>query len=106
MWLAANRKDMSIIQILLDGRADVNKAEPQEKSTALHRAVINKTWPVCVLLVRHGADIDLPDAKGMTALDYAKKFHPEMAEQMKCLYSKSYELIIYLCTIYLSISTV
>ena len=89
MWLAANRKDTSIIQILLDGRADVNKVEPQEKTTALHRAVINKTWPVCVLLVRHGADIDLPDAKEMTALDYAKKFHPEMAEQMKGLYSKT-----------------
>ncbi|XP_062518161.1 uveal autoantigen with coiled-coil domains and ankyrin repeats-like isoform X3 [Corticium candelabrum] len=83
LWLAADRKDTSIIQILLDGRADVNKAEPREKTTALHRAVINKTWTVCVLLVRHGADIDLPDAKGMTALDYAKKFHPEMAEQMK-----------------------
>ncbi|XP_062518132.1 uncharacterized protein LOC134193319 isoform X3 [Corticium candelabrum] len=83
LWLAANRKDTSIIQILLDGRPDVNKAEPQEKTTALHRAVINKAWPVCVLLVRHGADVDLPDAEGMTALDYAKKFHPEMAEQMK-----------------------
>ena len=89
LWLAADNKDISIVQILLDGRADVNKVEPQEKTTALHRAVINKTWPVCVLLVKHGADIDLPDVKGMTALDYVNEFYPEMAEQMEGLNSET-----------------
>ena len=81
--MAAQNKNTNIIDILIDAQADLNKNEPEGGTTALHVAAKNKTRQVCVMLVRSGADVDLKDKIGATALDYIVKLMPDMEEQIK-----------------------
>lgn len=70
-----------IVKFLLQKGADVNEMgveneiderETEEMGTALHKAVANRHERVVKLLLEKGANIDLEDAKGRTALQIAE----------------------------------
>ena len=62
---------MDMVKLLVDFHADVN-ATDKDGMTALMLAAKNEKQDVVDFLLKHGAHAKLKDAKGQTALDYAK----------------------------------
>ncbi len=58
------------MKLLLDAQANLNCADDKGASP-LHLAVLNGHIHVATFLVDHGAQVDTPDDRGMTALHHA-----------------------------------
>ena len=74
---------IEIFRILLDkydSPDELNAREHKFGSTALHMAVTLRVVPIVRLLVDEpgGADVDIQDSAGKTALDYAKLHESQM----------------------------
>ncbi len=65
--------DLKILKMLLEFNIDVNILS-KNNQTALILAAGQNSFEVCQLLLEHGADKEISDNLGMTALDYANVF--------------------------------
>ncbi|MDR1747929.1 MAG: ankyrin repeat domain-containing protein [Spirochaetaceae bacterium] len=65
-----------MVKILVDAGANLNFVS-RDGQTALVLAVGAGNEPICELLSTHGADVNMKDRMGMSALDYAKLFKKE-----------------------------
>jgi len=65
---AARQNSMEAIAALADARADLNATTKQEGTTALQIAIINIHYDLANLLLEKGADPNVVDNSGMTAL--------------------------------------
>jgi ankyrin repeat protein len=68
--LTALGRDKEVVQMLLDGGADVNGADRWGR-TPLHRAVESHDFALASLLVSRGADVNRKDSTNRTPLSYA-----------------------------------
>ena len=86
LMFAVRTGDPAIVQKLIAAGADVNAAQTgginEIGKTALHRAATRKrNLDVVKVLVNAGADIDVEDEHGKTALDVAKWFEAMSGER-------------------------
>ena len=74
MYWAANCGNIKLIELLLDKGADINaKLEPNlGGGTPLHVAALLNRYNVARILIKRGADLQLTNAKGLTALQLAE----------------------------------
>ncbi len=72
--IAASKDNVDALKMLLS-RVKVNAQDtnPQNLKTALHWAVIKQSTASIKLILKYGGRFDIKDAKGKTALDYAKE---------------------------------
>lgn len=79
---AASAGDYAMAKAWLDQGIDVNAADTSDPSrrTALMAAVQNGHADVVKLLVARGANVDMQDTHGQSALDRARERHPELVE--------------------------
>lgn len=72
--IAASKDNVDALKMLLS-RVKVNAQDtnPQNLKTALHWAVIKQSINSIKLILKFGGRFDIKDAKGKTALDYAKE---------------------------------
>jgi ankyrin repeat protein len=68
LMYAARQNSMDAINALADAKADLNATTKQEGTTALQIAVINIHYDLANLLLERGADPNVVDLSGMTAL--------------------------------------
>ena len=68
LMYAARQNSMEAVNALADVKADLNATTKQEGTTALHIAIINIHYDLANLLLERGADPNVVDASGMTAL--------------------------------------
>lgn len=68
---AVDRKDEQLVARLIRDGADINGRFDHDV-TLLHLAVRNGDMDKARMLIRHGADAGLPDARGKSALDTAR----------------------------------
>jgi ankyrin repeat protein len=68
LMYAARQNSMEAVAALADVHADLNATTKQEGTTALQIAVINIHYDLANLLLERGADPNVVDASGMTAL--------------------------------------
>jgi Ankyrin repeats (3 copies)/MYND finger/Ankyrin repeat len=73
LLVAAHTGRLAEIQMLLEGGADINEADPREGMTALHVAADNGYLNIVQYLLQNGADKDLASTNGPTALYYASE---------------------------------
>ena len=67
---AAQGKRVKVQSILAKGEVDINAVDEQGRS-ALHLAVMAGHKEIAVLLIKHGADTELPENQDKTPLGYA-----------------------------------
>ena len=60
-----------IAEILIEKGANVNERSATYATCLIYAATLNRQ-EIAKLLIAHGADIELKDARGNSALDYAK----------------------------------
>lgn len=73
------------LDALIENGAKVNERD-KEGRTALHHLMMNKVekkWEGVRILVREGGDVNARDDKGESVLDYARKYCPQMMEELK-----------------------
>ncbi|MEP7304998.1 MAG: ankyrin repeat domain-containing protein [Acidobacteriota bacterium] len=68
LMYAARQNAMEAVSALADVHADLNATTKQEGTTALQIAIINIHYDLANLLLERGADPNVVDASGMTAL--------------------------------------
>jgi ankyrin repeat protein len=68
LMYAARENAMDAVAALADLHVDLDAASRPEGATALHLAVINAHYDLAALLLERGADPNVSDATGMTAL--------------------------------------
>jgi len=68
LMYAARQNSMEAVSALADVHADLNATTKQEGTTALQIAIINIHYDLANLLLERGADPNVVDASGMTAL--------------------------------------
>src|SRR6185369_16225527 len=68
LMYAARQNAMDAVAALADVKADLNATTKQEGTTALHIAIINIHYDLANLLLEKGADPNVVDNSGMTAL--------------------------------------
>jgi ankyrin repeat protein len=68
LMYAARQNSMEAVNALADVHADLNARTKQEGTTALQIAIINIHYDLANLLLERGADPNVVDASGMTAL--------------------------------------
>jgi hypothetical protein len=66
--IEANHKEM--VELLLESGADPNAVLNNEAITPLMKAVWKNEKNIALLLVKHGAEVDMADVEGDTALHY------------------------------------
>lgn len=62
-------RSLKIIQLLVNGGADVNNASPITGNTFLHNAISRHSSDVATLLIKLGADFSQKNKKGILAID-------------------------------------
>ena len=72
MSFAVSKNNPEIMQILIDGGADVNKQD-LSGVTPLMTAIKLNLVDMARLLIKAGASSDIKDGRGFTARDYAEK---------------------------------
>ena len=70
MFLAASRGHFDVLRCLLENGADIN-ASTADNCTPLMIAIENGNINAATFLIEHGANVDLKDDRGDTALHYA-----------------------------------
>jgi hypothetical protein len=76
LFEGAFRQDPALMQRALGWGADINgNGNLPDKRTALHIAAFQKRDQSVAFLIAHGANPNLPDLNGLTALDLARKQH-------------------------------
>ncbi|MBN1560688.1 TonB family protein [candidate division KSB1 bacterium] len=70
---AASDGCVEIVQLLLDAKVDVNRAEPTNKHNPLLKAVMFNRPEIVELLIARGAKVDVTDKFGNTALMLASR---------------------------------
>lgn len=84
MWGAAYDGSPEAIQILLNGKADVNLVRSDTQSSALTIAAENNHLPAVRILLANGADTTQKWSQGETAYDVAmRKGYSEIARVLK-----------------------
>ena len=68
LMYAARQNSMEAVNALADVKADLNAQTKQEGTTALQIAIINIHYDLANLLLERGADPNVTDSTGMTAL--------------------------------------
>jgi ankyrin repeat protein len=68
-----SEKEYQIVEMFLSYGADPNIAHKTAGTTPLIQAVFKADVRLVKLFLEHGADLDLKDNQGRTALDIAKK---------------------------------
>lgn len=79
--LAIKMKSIKIFQKIIDEKADLEKI--CDGKTALMFAVKYGDVAMVKKLLENGAKKETKTEKGLTALNYAEKYHPEMMELLK-----------------------
>jgi ankyrin repeat protein len=70
--VAAQQLDLDVVKCLVETGANINHLTLKiQMGTALMRAASNRAWHVVSFLLDHGADLDLKDSEGRTALNWA-----------------------------------
>ena len=85
LLIAAFNGYFDVLSCLVESRANVNKCTDDIKCTPLMIASRNGHVNSVALLLRHGADIDLKDKNGRTALHYAAEKDLDSCEVLSCL---------------------
>jgi uncharacterized protein len=65
----------ALVQKIIDSGIDINETKRASGFTALMGAVCYGRGEIARMLLRHGADKEAKDLKGLNALDFAKKTH-------------------------------
>jgi len=68
------------VQHLLDRGAELNYQDPAYLKTSLHQAISRRKLPIAKLLVSAGAKYDIPDNKGVTAVEQVKEIYQHSRE--------------------------
>jgi hypothetical protein len=71
LWLAADRNDVSFVEILLNHGAAINHQIPEEELSSLYLAVSHGNASMVALLLKRGADANLAACDGSTPLLHA-----------------------------------
>jgi ankyrin repeat protein len=71
LWLAVNRGDVSIVERLLEARADSTGVD-QSSNTLLHQVALSGNGGLTELLVKYMADLNARNAQGLTPLAVAR----------------------------------
>ncbi len=69
--LAIYDSQFSIVKLLMDSGADVNKADNKGR-TPINIAVLYERIEILKLLIEYGADVNKPDGKGRTPMHVAR----------------------------------
>ena len=73
MHIAASYGYTDIIELLLSNGIDVDLISPFNGRSALHCASMNDQIEAAKILIRNGANIELPDYSGVTPLTIFRK---------------------------------
>lgn len=73
--VAITYNNLMMVQTILDIGIDVNQTSRQSGFNALMAAVCYNRKEIVKMLLEHGADKTLTDAKGLDCRDYARKTH-------------------------------
>lgn len=71
MDMAVSRGSPATLRLLIDFGAEINKQEYLYGTAPLMQAVVRRRKEIVDMLLRNGADVDVEDHEGMTALDLA-----------------------------------
>jgi ankyrin repeat protein len=73
LYVAVQRGYVAVAEVLLANKADVNLRSGTDISGArpIHSAVLSGKTDLIQLLINHGADVNVTDAQGRTALEFA-----------------------------------
>ena len=87
LFSAAVYGGIHILRCLIENGADVNGVSEDDKSTPLMNAAGNSQRDVVTFLIEHGANVDLQDEDGFTALHYAcfDSAYIDVGEMLGCL---------------------
>ena len=79
LFLAAAARYAEAVELLLDHGACPNVRDRQHGCTPLHLSVSDafNSWPCALSLLRHGARVHVPDARGVTPCDLC----PQLAQE-------------------------
>ena len=83
IWALASLKLIDELRIRLPNATpdELNLKDPDIESTALHYAATNGSVEIAILLINHGADLNLPNVHGRTPLHLTAIYdNPEVAE--------------------------
>ena len=72
LYWSASLNCANCTRLLILSGADLDQKNIYHK-TALHASVIRKNWEIAAMLVRAGADCDVPDSEGRAPFDYASE---------------------------------
>lgn len=78
------RSNHAAVELLLAARADVSLRHPVHRWTPLHVACMTRDRQSVALLVAAGADVNVPDADGVSAVAFAREQgYAELVDAMK-----------------------
>lgn len=77
LHLAVENENLNIMQLLIENGANVNANTTGYKQTPLMFASILGCYDLVVALIKSGADKNIKDEMGCTALDWAKNYKNE-----------------------------
>ncbi|XP_065346583.1 serine/threonine-protein phosphatase 6 regulatory ankyrin repeat subunit B-like [Cloeon dipterum] len=81
MWCGFNR-NLDLFEVLLKNKADVNNEYKLFGNTPLHHAALANYPEIIEMLVNHGADVNLQNKNGWTALHLAARHNPELSQTL------------------------
>ncbi|XP_065346711.1 uncharacterized protein LOC135943972 [Cloeon dipterum] len=80
--IATVNRNLDLLEVLLVNNADVNAEYQFLGNTPLHHAALENYPEIVEKLVDYGADVNLQDKKGWTALHFAARYCPELIQKL------------------------
>ncbi|XP_065343666.1 uncharacterized protein LOC135941846 [Cloeon dipterum] len=80
--IATVNRNLDLLEVLLKNKADVNNEYKLFGNTPLHHAALENYPEILEMLVNHGADVNLQNKNGWTALHLAARYNPELSQTL------------------------